>query len=115
MTLYVVVADGYVFESYGSEMYLLGVFTSKELAEKCVEENTKKEPYFKQGITVPKEVSDKIIAAIDEYDSNDKPGLYDLVPKIIEVEGDITFPLVRTNEPYETVYKNDHYIGGYIE
>ena len=115
MTLYVVVADGYVFEGYGSAMYLLGVFTSKELAAKCVAENTKKEPYFKQGITVAKEVSDKIIAAIDEYDSNNKSGLHDLVPKIIEVEGDKTFPLVKTDEPYETVYKNDNYIGGYIE
>lgn len=91
MTLYVVVADGYVFESYGSEMYLLGVFTSKELAEKCVEENTKDDPLY------------------------DKPGVYYLVPEIIEVEGDKTFPLVRTDEPYEAVYKNDHYIGGYIE
>lgn len=115
MTLYVVVADGYEFGSYGSEMYLLGVFTSKELAEKCVVENTKKEPYFKQGITVAKEASDRIIAAIDEYDSNDKPGEYDLVPKIIEVEGDKTYPLVRANDPHEIVYQNDHYIGGYIE
>lgn len=94
MTLYVVVADGYVFESYGSAMYLLGVFTSKELAAKCVAENIKKDPHYEQ---------------------NDKPGVYDLVPEIIEVEGDKTFPLVRTDEPYETVYASDHYIGGYIE
>lgn len=94
MTLYVVVADGYEFGSYGTEMYLLGVFTSEELAAKCVEENTKKDPY---------------------YDPNDKPGLYDLVPKIIEVEGDKTYPLVRSNDPHEIIYQNDHYIGGYIE
>ena len=94
MTLYVVVADGYVFESYGTEMYLLGVFTSKELAEKCVEENTKKDPYYKP---------------------NTKPGLYDLVPEIMEIEGDKTFPLVRTADPHEIVYQSDYYIGGYIE
>ena len=94
MTLYVVVADGYEFEGYGSAMYLLGVFTSKELAAKCVAENTKKNPY---------------------HEANDKPGLYDLVPTIIEVEEDKTFPLVRTDKSYETAYKNDNYIGGYIE
>ena len=88
MTLYVVVADGYAFEGYGSEMYLLGVFTSKELAAKCVAENTKKNPYH---------------------------GAYDLVPKIMELEGDKTFPLVGAYNPYDTVYKNDNYIGGYIE
>ena len=88
---YLVVADGYEFASYGSEMYLLGDFSSKEKAEECVKENTIKNPYHEPEDTK-----------------------YDLVPRIIEINSDTAFPLVK-KEYCEDEYRTAHYIGGYIE
>lgn len=88
---YLVVADGYEFSSYGSEMFLLGDFSSKEKAEECVKENIIKNPYHEPEDTK-----------------------YDLVPRIIEINGDTVFPLVK-KEYCDDEYRNDYYIGGYIE
>ena len=88
---YIVVADGYEFASYGSEMYLLGDFSSREKAEECVKENTIKNPDH-----APEDAS------------------YDLVPRIIEIDSDTAFPLVKSNY-CDDEYRNDYYIGGYIE
>ena len=69
---YIVVADGYEFASYGSEMYLLGDFSSREKAEECVKGNTIKNP---------------------DHEPEDRK--YDLVPRIIEINSDTAFPLVK--------------------
>lgn len=92
MKRYLVVADGYYFGSYGTEMYLLGDFSSKELAEECVKNNTKKDP------------------------KPDKHGKsYDLVPRIIEVDSDKTYPLIKDDNGYFDEYTTDVYLGGYCE
>ena len=89
--LYVVVADGYWYEGYGSKFYLLGVFTSEELAEKCVKENTVPNPYYEQ---------------------NRDHNYWHLTPEIIKVERDKTYPLINN---HDSEYMNANYIGGYME
>lgn len=88
---YLVVADGYEFASYGSEMFLLGDFSSREKAEECVKENTIKNP-----------------------DHEPEDTKYDLVPRIMEIDSDTAFPLVK-KEYCDDEYRNDYYLGGYIE
>ena len=84
--LYVVVANGYFFDGWGSELYLLGVFTSEEKAQKCVKDNTK-----------------------SSRGSSKK-----LIPAIHKIRLDEDYPL-KPSKFIDYVYNGSVYLGGYCE
>ena len=84
--IYVVVANGYFFDGWGSELYLLGVFTSEEKAQKCVKDNTKR-----------------------SRGSSEK-----LIPAIHKIRLDEDYPL-KTCEFIDYIYEGSVYLGGYRE
>ena len=87
-TLYLVTMEGY-YGGYGSAIYALGIFPSKDKAKEAAEEQK------------------KIIGDMAEYTITGlAPNIvYSMQPNISPISGQ-----VFTDE-----YKNDNYIGGYIE
>lgn len=88
MKVYIVTFDGYHFDSYGSEIYLLGVYSSREKAEEAVK----------------KAVAD-MKAMGDEYDSDVNK------PNIEEVELNESKRIFE----YSFEFKTDVCLGGYCE
>ena len=87
MTVYMVTFNGY-HEDYGSRIYLLGIYSSREKAEEAV-----------------KKAVDDMKAMSDEYDSSDNEAT------INEIDLDESH---RIFEAYST-FMTDICLGGYVE
>lgn len=97
--MYLVTANGTI--GYGAEMYAIGIFDTKEAAEKAKQET--------------------LMQIINNYTKNDK------IPKwatpeqwcsdkvrIVELEMNTTYPLVYEDERERNLV-NEKYVGGYSE
>lgn len=116
MTLFAVVAEGY-YEQYGSRKYCIGIYDTKELAEKAADEYYELVKHEADKHPLEEPTND------DEYDYDDDDEYSELrycadnkeiVVKIMEFNLNETYKMMIGGRCF-TEFINDKYLGGYAE
>lgn len=119
MTLFMVVAEGYM-EFYGSKKYCIGIYDTRELAEKAADE------YFELvKHEANKYTEEESSTNDDEYDYDDDDEYSELkyivaddnkknVVKIMEFNLNETYKMMIGGRCF-VEFVNDKYLGGYAE
>ena len=113
MKVYMVVAEGYM-ELYGSKTYCIGVYSTKDSAEKAANE-------YHEFV---KRKADEYCYDEEEDEDEDEDDEYEILKhcaehkeaavRIVELNLDETYKMMISGA-YYTGFKNDKYLGGYIE